>query len=484
VQLHEVLDGLEFKVQGEMLPISGISYDSRKVQPGDLFVAMVGHKQDGHDFAQEAQQRGAAAVLVQRFIPGLNLTQVVVDDTRYALGLAAANFYGHPSRQLRVLGITGTNGKTTTTYLVKSILEQAGYKVGLIGTIQILLGGRALESERTTPESLDLQRLFSQMLAEGVDFVVMEVSSHALELHRTTGVSFAGAVFTNLSQDHLDFHTTMDEYYAAKAKLFTGLDGPAAINVDDSWGAKLAASLPEGVVTFAVDQPADFRAQKIELENTGVSYILDSKDGQTEIRLQLMGQFNVYNTLAAAALCAAQGIALDKIKDGLERVPGVPGRFERIGNGHGLNIVVDYAHTPHGLENILRSARVLVPAGRIIVVFGAGGDRDKTKRPLMGAVAAELADYVIITSDNPRSEDPVAICSSIEQGLLTKDPRVPYAIEVNRRSAIRLAVAMAEPEDLVIIAGKGHETYQEFADGRVHFDDGEEVRAAIKELKD
>lgn len=233
-----------------------------------------------------------------------------------------------------------------------------------------------------------------------------------------------------------------------------------------------------------MDQPADFRAQKIELENTGVSYILDSKDGQTEIRLQLMGQFNVYNTLAAAALCAAQGIALDKIKDGLERVPGVPGRFERIGNGHGLNIVVDYAHTPHGLENILRSARVLVPAGRIIVVFGAGGDRDKTKRPLMGAVAAELADYVIITSDNPRSEDPVAICSSIEQGLLTKDPRVPYAIEVNRRSAIRLAVAMAEPEDLVIIAGKGHETYQEFADGRVHFDDGEEVRAAIKELKD
>lgn len=484
MRLDAVLDGLEFKVYGEPRPLGGISYDSRGVKAGDLFVAVVGHKVDGHDFVQEAKKRGAAAVLVERLIPDLDLTQIVVEDTRYAMGIAAANFYGHPSRKLRVLGVTGTNGKTTTTYLTKSILEQAGYKVGLIGTIEILLGSESLESQRTTPESLDLQRLLAQMVAEDVQFVVMEVSSHALELHRTAGMCFAGAVFTNLSQDHMDFHPTMEDYFAAKAKLFTGLQGPAAINADDPWGVRLAELIASPVLTYGLEQEAHFRAGKIKLENTGVSYILESKEEQIGIDLQVMGLFNVYNSLGAAALCAGQGVSLDRIKRGLESVPGVPGRFQRIPNRVGLNVVVDYAHTPHGLENILRSARPLVPNGRIIVVFGAGGDRDKGKRPQMGAVAAELADFVIITSDNPRSEDPAEICSSIEKGLLMTNPHVPYQIEVDRRRAIREAVAMAAPADLVIVAGKGHETYQEFAHGRVQFDDGEEVRAAIKELKE
>ena len=484
MQLDAVLDGLEYKVYGKAPRLGGISYDSRRVKPGDLFVAMVGQKFDGHDFVHEARERGAACVLVERPIPDLDLTQVVVDNTRYALGIAAANFYQHPSRKLRVVGVTGTNGKTTTTYLVKSILEQAGYKVGLIGTIQILLGSQAVEAERTTPESLDLQRLLAQMVDEGVQYVVMEVSSHALELHRTAGLDFAGAIFTNLSQDHLDFHPTMEDYFQAKAKLFAGLKGPAAVNTDDPWGARLAEKVAQGLFSFGVESPAQFRAGKIKLENAGVSYILESKDGQIGIDLQLMGMFNVYNSLGAAALAAGLGCSLAQIKQGLEGISGVPGRFERIFNAHGLNVVVDYAHTPHGLENILRSARPLVPQGRIILVFGAGGDRDKGKRPLMGAVAAELADVGIITSDNPRSEDPAQICSSIEKGLLRTNPQVQYSIEIDRRRAIRQAVAMATADDLVIVAGKGHETYQEFAHGRIHFDDGEEVRAAIKELKE
>lgn len=484
MQLEAVLAGLNYKVFGPPCSVRGISYDSRKVQPGDLFVAVVGQKADGHDFVPEAKAKGAAAVLVERFIPGVDLTQAVVENTRYALGIAAANFFGHPSRNLRVLGVTGTNGKTTTTYLVKSILEEAGYKVGLIGTIEILVGEKKLEAQRTTPESLDLQSLFAQMVAEGVDYAVMEVSSHALELHRTVGVAFAGAVFTNLSQDHLDFHPTLEDYFAAKAKLFAGLKGPAAVNVDDAWGQKLQELVSSPVLTFGVEREAAFQARKIKLENAGVSYILESKDGQIGINLQLMGLFNVYNSLGAAALCAGQGVSLEGIKRGLEKVSGVPGRFQRIPNPHGLNVVVDYAHTPHGLENILRSARPLVPNGRIILVFGAGGDRDRGKRPLMGAVAAELADVVIITADNPRSEDPATICSSIETGLLKVNPRANYQIDVDRRSAIRKAVALATPADLVIVAGKGHETYQEFAQGRIHFDDGEEVRAALKELKE
>ncbi|NMB00103.1 MAG: UDP-N-acetylmuramoyl-L-alanyl-D-glutamate--2,6-diaminopimelate ligase [Firmicutes bacterium] len=483
MRLQKVLEGLDYKLHGLQPEIGGICYDSRQVQPGDLFVAISGLQQDGHDFVAQAEERGAAAALVERVVAGVSLPQVVVENTRYALGVTSANFFDHPGQKVRVLGVTGTNGKTTTTFLAKSILEAAGYSVGLIGTIQTMIGDEVLESVRTTPESLELQRLLWTMAEKGVDFAVMEVSSHALELHRTAGLSFAGALFTNLTQDHLDFHPTMEDYFAAKAKLFTSLDGSAVLNIDDPWGRKLSKLCSSSCFGFAINEHAQFRACNIQLENAGVSYILDSEQGQIPITLQLTGQFNVYNSLGAAALCASQGVSLEQIKQGLEKVQGVPGRFERIANDRNLNVIVDYAHTPNGLENILTSARELVPQGRIILVFGAGGDRDKGKRPLMGEVAGKLADLVIITSDNPRSEDPVEICSSIEKGLLSTDPQAQYRIEVNRRVAIEQAVQLATANDLVIIAGKGHETYQEFAHGRVHFDDGEEVRRAIKELK-
>lgn len=483
MQLQRVLDGLDYELYGTIPHISGISYDSRKVQHGDLFVAITGLKQDGHDFVAQASQQGATAALVERFLPDVPVPQVVVKNTRYALGIVSANFYDHPGTKVRVLGITGTNGKTTTTYLVKSILEAAGYKVGLVGTILTMIGDQVLKSDRTTPESLDLQRLLAKMVEQDVDYAVMEVSSHALELHRTVGLPFGSALFTNLSQDHLDFHPTMDEYFLAKANLFTNLQGPAILNMDDLWGRKLKELCQGQVVGFAIHEAASFQAQKIELENSGVSYILDSDGRQIPIKLKLTGQFNIYNSLGAAALCASEGVSLEQIKQGLENLTGVPGRFERIANDRGLNVIVDYAHTPNGLENILNSARELVSKGRIILVFGAGGDRDHSKRPLMGQVAAKLADLVIITADNPRSEDPMEICSSIEKGLLSIQPQVNYEIEVNRRSAIEKAIALATPDDIVIIAGKGHETYQEFAQGQVHFDDGEEVRKAIKELK-
>lgn len=484
MELRKVLEGLEYEAAGPSLSeIRGISYDSRTIRPGDLFVAISGMQLDGHDFVDEAVKKGASAVLVERHVPNLNLPQVITANTRYALGLISANFYDHPYRKLRVLGVTGTNGKTTTTYLVKSILEQAGYKVGLIGTIQTLIGDVGLESGRTTPESLDLQRLFSEMVDQQTDYAIMEVSSHALDLHRTAGVSFAGTLFTNLSQDHLDFHPTMEAYFAAKAKLFLDQQCPSALNVDDPWGVRLQNLVQSPVVTYAVETPADFRASNIQLENGGVSYILNTEVGQIPINLQLTGFFNVYNSLGAAALCFSQGVSLEAIKNGLQVVGGVPGRFERVENDRGLHVVVDYAHTPGGLENILRSGRELTP-GRLILVFGAGGDRDTSKRPLMGAIAAQLADLVIVTSDNPRSEDPAAICSSIEKGLLTTNHQVKYEIIVDRRAAIERSMELATPNDLVIVAGKGHEAYQESARGRIHFDDKEEVRRAIKELKD
>ncbi len=487
MELQRVLSGLEYRLlesSGSTPEITGISYDSRTVQPGGLFVAISGIQKDGHEFVHEAVQKGAVAILAERPFPDLKVPQVIVGNTRYSLGIASANFYDHPSRKLRVLGVTGTNGKTTTTYLVKGILEQAGHKVGLIGTIQTMIGNTAAESARTTPESLDLQRLFAQMVDGKMDFVIMEVSSHALDLHRTAGTRFAGAVFTNLSQDHLDFHPTMEEYFRAKAKLFDGLGGPAIINIDDPWAVRLRSLDVSTVYTYGVQEGADFSAEKIQLENDGVSYILNSRVGQIPINLKLMGYFNVYNSLGAAAMCSSQGVSLEHIRNGLQIISCVPGRFERIDNDHGLNVIVDYAHTPHGLQNVLQSARRLVPNGRVILVFGAGGDRDTTKRPLMGAIAGTMADSVIITSDNPRSEDPAAICSSIEQGLLQSNPDVDYTVIISRRTAIQKAVEQATPEDLVIVAGKGHETYQESAEGRIHFDDREEVRRIIKELKD
>lgn len=481
--VEQVLAGLEYYTSDLIPNIKGISYDSRQTKPGDLFVAISGFQLDGHHYVKEAQKKGACAALVEKPLQNCDLPQIVVKDTRVALGLVSANFYGHPAQQLKILGITGTNGKTSCTYLVKSILEAAGYRVGLIGTIEILLGKEVWPASRTTPESLDLQRILAKMVKEKVDFVVMEVSSHALDLNRTVGLSFVGALFTNLSSEHLDFHQTMEAYFEAKLKLFKDQTEIIVSNLDDSWGEKLIKKSPGIHYTYGVKNQADFQAENIHLASSGVSYILKSGEEQVPIQLQLTGHFNVYNSLGAAALCFSQGLSLAQIKSGLEKVAGVPGRFEQVKNSSGLNVIVDYAHTPDGLENILRSAREITSNGQIILVFGAGGDRDKSKRPLMGAIAAQLADQIIITSDNPRSEDPKEICSNIEQGVLTANSATRYEIIVDRWAAIYKAVELCGPNDTVIIAGKGHEEYQEFEDERIYFADGDVVREAIKELK-
>ncbi len=479
MRLRELVQGLGTVVDQDV-DITSIVYDSRQAKPGCLFAAVPGLRYDGHDYAADAVQRGAAALLVERPLPELSVPQVVVADTREALGKVGANFYGHPAEKLRVIGVTGTNGKTTTTYMIRSVLEQAGHKVGLIGTIETVVGRKSFPSERTTPESLDLQRILAEMVQEGCTYVVMEVSSHALELKRTAGMRFHCGVFTNLTQDHLDFHVTVDEYFRSKARLFKQLNSFAVINFDDPHGLAMAAECTVPIVGYGVNNKVQVRAEDIKVEATGTTYALQTAWGRTELALRVTGRFNVYNSLAAAAACLGEGIDVVLVKRGLEALAGVPGRFELVDAGQPFIVIVDYAHTPDGLANVLRAARAMTK-GRVIVVFGAGGDRDRSKRPLMGEIAAQLADAVVVTSDNPRSEDPAAICTEILAGVQRHGP-VDYLVEPDRRKAIRAAVASARPQDMVIIAGKGHETYQEIQGVRRHFDDREEARQAIKEL--
>jgi len=492
------------------LEIKGIAYDSREVRPGDVFVCWRGLRFDGHAFAHDAVQRGAVAVVAERPIDGLpsagdaepgagggvargraareSVVQVVVPDGREALARMAAAFYGFPSRRLRVIGVTGTNGKTTTTHLIKAVLEEAGHKVGLIGTIRHLVGDEVLEAQRTTPESLDLQRLLFQMAERGVAYAVMEVSSHALVLRRTVDVEYDVAVFTNATRDHLDFHASFNEYVAAKAMLFAALDPAgtkprkaAVINMDDPSAPAMADRCRVPVIGYGVGSRTDVYALDAIVRPTGVSYDAHTPAGRLPLRLQLTGRFNVYNSLAAVAVGWLEGVPLPVIGRALEKVPGVPGRLERVDGGQEFTVLVDYAHTPDSLENVLRTCRGFA-AGRVIVVFGCGGDRDPGKRPLMGQIAARLADVVIITSDNPRSEDPETICRQVEEGLLAAGrPAGGYHVIVERRDAIRAAIQLARPGDIVLIAGKGHETYQIFRDRTVHFDDREEAAHALKE---
>lgn len=480
MRLSEVMKHLPHRLVGEDIHISGIAYDSRKVEPGFLFAAVSGLKHDGHDFVSEAAAQGAAAVLVER-VMDTAVPQIVVEDTRAALGHVAAAFYGHPAKQLKVIGVTGTNGKTTTTYMVRSILEQAGKRVGLIGTIETVFNGQSQVSDRTTPESLDLQRILAEMATTGIEYVVMEVSSHALKLHRTNGMEFRVGIFTNLTQDHLDFHTSFEDYFESKAKLFDQVTGFAVLNYDDPKGQDLAARMSIPLISYGVDQAAEVHASNVEVDSKRTSYTLNTPWGSIPLEINLTGKFNVYNSLSAAAACLGAGFSLDEVKRGLEALQGVPGRFEVVDEGQPYAVIVDYAHTPDGLENILRTARSMTE-GRVVVVFGAGGDRDRGKRPLMGKIAAQLADFVVITSDNPRSEDPRDICEDISAGAKQAACGAECVVEVDRRAAIRLALAEAEPGDIVLIAGKGHETYQEIRGVRTYFDDREEARLALKEL--
>lgn len=492
VRISELTASLDCAIIGLDQTVSGLCYDSRKIKPGEVFFAIRGFKADGHNYINEAIARGAVVVVVeqiQEVEPGI--TQILVPDTRVAMGKMAAAYFDHPSRRLRVIGVTGTNGKTTTTYLIKSILEQAGYGVGLIGTIQVLIGSKVVPAQRTTPESLDLQALLAEMAAHNLDYVVMEVSSHALELNRTAGLEFDTAVFTNLTQDHLDFHHDFEHYFQAKAKLFAGLmqehvktGKTAVVNFDDPYGLRMAAASSAPVYSYGIEQPAQIRAGDIHITSKGVKYQLLTPFGTVPLELSLTGRFNVYNTLAAGTACLAAGVDLAGVKAGLERVSGVPGRFELVNMGQDFAVIVDYAHTPDSLRNVLKTVRGFVE-NRVITVFGAGGDRDRAKRPLMGQAAAELSDYVIITSDNPRSEDPLAICREIEQGVLPicgQRADFAYDIEPNRSKAIEKAIRMAAAGDVVLIAGKGHETYQEFAGYTIEFDDRAEARRVLKEL--
>jgi UDP-N-acetylmuramoyl-L-alanyl-D-glutamate--2,6-diaminopimelate ligase len=466
--------------QDGAVEIADLAYDSRAVKPGTLFFCVRGEHSDGHDFAAQAVRDGAAALVVERSLK-LGVPEVVVESVRAAMGPMAASFHGDPSARLRVVGVTGTNGKTTTAFIVRALLEGAGESCGLLGTVKSVIAGAERPVDRTTPEAIDVQRDFRAMLAAGERACAMEVSSHALELGRSDGIHFAAAIFTNLTQDHLDFHGTMEEYFRAKRRLFVPEPsgrGPAiaVINVDDPYGRRLAAELPDAV-TFAFDTPADYRAHVAQMGFDGCRVRFQTPHGGRDCRLPFAGRFNVANALGALAATHVMGFDLDTLVARLEQGVHVPGRFESVHEGQDFAVLVDYAHTPDSLENVLCAARELARA-RVVCVFGAGGDRDRGKRPLMGEIAARLADAVLITSDNPRSEAPEAIVKEIMAGV-GKEAEAQTVLD--RRMAIDRAIALAGPGDVVVIAGKGHEQGQELAGGRkAPFDDVTVAREALR----
>jgi UDP-N-acetylmuramoyl-L-alanyl-D-glutamate--2,6-diaminopimelate ligase len=465
---------------GPAVEIGGLAYDNRTVEPGTLFFCVPGFTRDGHDFAPDAVARGAAALVVARPV-GAGVPEVQVADVRAAMATAAARFYGDPTASLPVVGVTGTNGKTTIAFLVRSLLEAAGRPCGLLGTVTSVVAGDERPTVRTTPEAIDLQRTFREMLDGGDRACAMEISSHALELRRADGIHVAVAVFTNLTQDHLDFHPTMDAYFEAKRRLFASpLTGARLVNVDDLYGRRLAEEFPD-TLTFALEDPrADYRAVDVRQSFTGSAFTAITPDGQFAVRIALPGRFNVLNALAAWAAARTLGVPAGKIAAALGDAGRVPGRFEPVDEGQPYAVLVDYSHTPDSLENALRAARELAEH-RVIAVFGAGGDRDRGKRPLMGAIAAREADVAIVTSDNPRSEDPDAIIAEIVAGI---EDRTGVEVDADRRAAIRRAVELAEPGDVLVIAGKGHEQGQEFAGGRKEpFDDVEIAREALRAVR-
>jgi UDP-N-acetylmuramoyl-L-alanyl-D-glutamate--2,6-diaminopimelate ligase len=457
--------------------IRELAYDSRKVEPGTLFFCVVGEKVDGHEFGPRAVEEGAAALVVERELTELAVPQVVVPDSRAAMAPLAARFWGDPTAKLRVVGVTGTNGKTTTAFLVREILEAASYPCGLLGTVKQVVGGVEKEVVRTTPEAIELQATFRQMLEGGDEACAMEVSSHAMSLHRADAIHFEVAIFTNLTQDHLDFHADMEDYFLAKRKLFEAGPKAAIVNVDDLYGRRLAEEFE--CVTFSAEgAEADYSAKDVEFDAGGASFTI----AEMRLRTGLPGHFNVANALGAFAAAEVMGIGAEIAAAGLAKASRVPGRFEPIDEGQGFAVLVDYAHTPDSLENVLRAARRLT-AGRLISVFGAGGDRDRDKRPKMGRAGAELSDLAVITSDNPRSEDPEAIVAEVATGAEAAEGVGGLEIVVDRREAIALALGRAVRGDTVVIAGKGHEQGQEFEDGRkIPFDDREVAREELRKL--
>ncbi len=473
VRLTELLKNTAHTLSGGDAEITAVTNDSRQVGKGSLFVAVRGYQTDGHAYIEKAIENGAAAILSEEAV-NAPVPVAVCKDTRRALAEVGALFYGEPAKKLKIIGVTGTNGKTTTTYLIKQVLDLLGYKTGLIGTNQNIIGNEILPAARTTPESIDLQKLLSDMVSAGVTHVIMEVSSHSLALSRTHGIEFYEAVFTNLTRDHLDFHETMENYMEAKAKLFSQ-SRHGVINIDDAYGEEIRKKAKCPVMTYGTINAADLFGENIRLSERGVIVSTKLSGVPYEIRLGIPGMFSVYNALAAACACLGMGIPMDDILKGLVLAKGVKGRAEVVSLPAPYTVIIDYAHTPDGLENIIKTVRGFAK-GRVITMFGCGGDRDKTKRPIMGEMTASLSDFSVVTSDNPRTEDPISIIRDIEAGMTAYKDK--YTVVPNRREAIRYAMEIAREGDVIILAGKGHETYQILKDETIDFDE----RAIVKEI--
>jgi UDP-N-acetylmuramoyl-L-alanyl-D-glutamate--2,6-diaminopimelate ligase len=508
MKLRKLLEGVEIrKITGEALKeIEGVAYHSNQVKKGYLFVAIRGMEVDGHKFIGEAIQRGAEAVLLEEEREISNRTMIFVPNSRQALAKISLNFYGNPSSQVRLIGITGTNGKTTTTFFLESIFKKAGYAVGVIGTINYRFGQKTAPAPNTTPESLDLQRILWEMVKEGTSHVIIEVSSHGLDLDRVFGCQFDGVVFTNLTTEHLDYHKTLSHYFESKKKLFSESlmksrkTGRFAVtNHDDPRGEEIVEGIDLPVIRYGLSPSCDISADQMTSTFEGLSCRIKTPRGEFSIHSKLIGEFNVYNILAAVATGIAMDIPLETVKSGVESLEGVLGRFERIGNRRGIHLIVDYAHTHDALERVLLGLKNVLRSlpqgnGKIITVFGCGGDRDRTKRPLMGKVAATYSDLSILTSDNPRREDPLAIMSEVEMGFKSLSLLEWHRDEIgswrskkgylkipDRREAIRMAIRLAQPSDTVLLAGKGHEDYQVIGKQKFPFNDHIEAKKALEE---
>ncbi|MEG1256302.1 UDP-N-acetylmuramoyl-L-alanyl-D-glutamate--2,6-diaminopimelate ligase [Clostridium sp.] len=480
MKIKDLLNGLEYKILkgNEDTEVNKLQYDSRKIEDKDMFFAISGFNVDGHEFILKAIKNGAKVIVVEKEITLVEgVTYIKVESGRKALAIASANFYNNPSKKMKIIGITGTNGKTTSAFMLKSILEAKGYKVGLIGTIANFIGNEKIHTEKTTPESLELHELFSEMVNRNIDYCVMEVSSHSLDLDRVYGIEFSQGMFTNLTQDHLDFHKTFENYFNAKCKLFK-MSKNSIVNIDDSYGRELLQRIDSKITTYSIEGESDLRGVNVELESTGIVFDFKIGNKTHNLSLSIPGKYNVYNALGCIGVALGEGVDIDIIKVGLASVT-VPGRCENVtlGMNLGFQVIRDYSHTPDSLKNILENLRELTN-GKLICIFGCGGDRDKTKRPIMGDIGTALSDVAIITSDNPRSEDPYAILEDVKKGVKKNN----YQLIENRREAIKTALLIAEKGDIIVIAGKGHETYQILQNETIHFDEKEVVLELIEEL--
>ncbi len=481
MNLAELLSGVDITDAKADLSqeITGVSYDSRTTAGGNLFIAVIGFESDGHAYISTAMDKGAACVLCEQ-PPSDDIPYIQTSNTRRALAVVSANWFGRPADKLVIVGVTGTNGKTTTTTLIKNMLEHcSGEKTGLIGTNEIVIGDTTYDAQHTTPESYDVHRYFAEMLEAGCTYAVMEVSSHALILDRVYGIGFKVGVFTNLTHEHLDFHKTMDDYADAKARLFRQCEH-AVINIDDTYGEHMVRAATGQLLTYSVDNDeADLVAKRVRVFPDHIDFCALTLEKLQTIELNIPGRFSIYNALAAVGVGLCLGLELPTIAEALGESKGVKGRLEVVPTGRDFTVVIDYAHKPFALENIIQAFKEFA-TGRVVTVFGCGGDRDKTKRPLMGEIAARLSDYVIVTSDNPRTEEPGAIIDDILAGM--SETKTPYSVIENRKKAIGWAIKNAQPEDIIILAGKGHETYQIIGKEKSHFDEREIVREFLTEL--